>query len=70
MNAQNCHCTDDFRGHAAKSLSTRHRIAWREAIARFASPMVRLHRLRNLRTQMLHEALCDIDGCKQRGEDA
>ncbi len=70
MNAHNCHCTDDFRGHAAKSLTTRHRIAWREAIARLASPMVRLHHLRNMRTQMMRDALCDIDGCSKRGDDA
>ncbi len=70
MNAHDCHCTDDFRGHASKSLTARHRIAWREAIARLASPMVRLHHLRNIRTQMLRDALRNIDNCKERGDDA
>ncbi len=70
MNAHDCHCTDHFRGHPSKSLSARHRIAWREAIARLASPMVRLHRLRNIRTQMLRDAICSIDGCQERDDDA
>jgi hypothetical protein len=34
------------------------------------SPMVRLHRLRNVRTRMLHEALGDLDHCDKRDRHA
>ncbi len=70
MNAHNCHCTDEFRGNLSGSLTSQHRIAWRNALAALASPMIRLHHLRNIRTQMLRDALCDLDGCDKRGEDA
>ncbi len=63
MNAHNCHCTDEYRGHLSDS-------PWRGALTVLASPMVRLHNLRNLRTRMLHDALGDVDDCNARGEDA
>jgi hypothetical protein len=34
---------------------------WREAVSQVAMPALRLHRYRNARTRMLHEALCDLD---------
>ncbi len=70
MTAHNCHCTDDYRGRLSDSVAGQHRIAWREALAAIASPMVRLHRLRNIRTQMLRDALGDLDNRKTRGDDA
>ncbi len=72
MNRQNCHCQDAYQDHltawaghigSRDSLARRHRFAWRSALARLASPVLRLHHLRNVRTQMLHEALDDLDGC-------
>jgi hypothetical protein len=50
-----------------------HRIAWRSALAGLAQPMLRLHHLRNIRTQILDDVLDDLDGCKSAGrpqEDA
>ncbi len=82
MNGQNCHCNDAYPdrvsacvGHigSSGSLARRHRFAWRSALASLASPMVRLHHLRNVRTQMLREALADLDGCENTegpGNDA
>ena len=70
MNAHNCHCTDEYRDRPPDSAGGQHRIAWREALAAIASPMVRLHHLRNIRTQMLRDALCDLDGCDTGCEDA
>ncbi len=70
MNAHNCHCADQFRRDLTDSLGDRHRIAWREGLAALASPMVRLHRLRNMRTQMLRDALGDLDSRNKRGDDA
>ncbi len=70
MDVHNCHCNDKYRDQLSNSLSSQHRIAWREALAAIASPMVRLHHLRNMRTQMLRDALCDLDGCDTRDDDA
>ncbi len=82
MNGQNCHCKDTYQGRLSSwlghigspdSLARRHRFAWRSALAGLASPMLRLHHLRNVRTQMLHEALGDLDGCENTegpGNDA
>ncbi len=70
MDAHNCYCTDEFRGDLRDSLGDRHRIAWREALAALASPMVRLHHLRNMRTKMLRDALGELDSRNKRGDDA
>lgn len=73
MNSHNCHCQDDYRARLSgwaqasgspESLARTHRFAWRNALAGLASPAVRLHQLRNLRTHLMHEALDDLDGCK------
>ncbi len=66
MNTHDCHCQDDYQGH----LTSHHRVAWRNAVAALVSPMVRLHQLRNVRTRMLHEALCDLDHCDKRDRHA
>ena len=82
MNGQNCHCRDAYQEHLFRSaghirspvmVARRHQIAWRSAIARLATPMLRLHHLRNIRTQMVDELLDDLDACKSAGiphEDA
>ena len=82
MNGQNCHCKDAYQdrlfslaGHIRSPVlvARRHQIAWRSAIARLATPMLRLHHLRNIRTQMVDELLDDLDACKSAGiphEDA
>ncbi len=66
MNTHNCHCQDDYQAH----LRAHHRVAWRNALAALVSPFVRLHELRNVRTRMLHDALCDLDGCDERNRHA
>ncbi len=62
MTAHNCHCNEEYEARLLDS-------PWRDALAALASPIVRLHRLRNIRTQMLRDALCDHDGCNARGDD-
>ena len=34
---------------------------WRSVLRRLAGPAIRLHGLRNVRTRMWREALCDFD---------
>ena len=63
MIAQNCHCSAEYRQRPSASR-------WRDAFVAIASPMVRLHHLRNIRTRMLRDALCGVDGCSERGDDA
>ena len=82
MNGQNCHCKDTHQdrlftlaGHTRSPVmvARTHPIAWRSALAGLAQPMLRLHHLRNIRTQMLDDVLDDLDGCKSAGrpqEDA
>lgn len=68
MRAQPCNCTDDYRPDLSGSLSDHRRIAWRNALATLARPMLRLHQLRNIRTQMLREALNNRDCNNHRGQ--
>ncbi len=70
MNAHDCHSTGEFRGDPSDSLADQHRFGWRNVLVTMASPMVRLHHLRNIRTQMLRDALGDLDGCNRRCDDA
>ncbi len=82
MNGQNCHCKDAYQDHlftlaghirSPVIVARQHRFAWRRALARLARPMLRLHHLRNIRTQMLDDALGELDGCNSPGrpqEDA
>ena len=37
------------------------RMRWYQALGLFASPAVRLHRMRDVHTRMLHDALCLVD---------
>jgi hypothetical protein len=59
MNAQHCHCHSESRGRLSN---------WAGALANLASPVVRLHHLRNIRTHMLHEALEHLDSCSSNGK--
>lgn len=77
MNHHHCHCDDQHRARLSgwvrtdespKSVSGWHRSAWRNALSGLASPIVRLHQLRNLRTQMLRNALDDMDACRDEDE--
>lgn len=82
MNGQNCHCKDAYQdrlyslaGHIRSPVmvARKDRFAWRSALGRLATPMLRLHHLRNIRTQMVDDLLEDLDGCKSAGishEDA
>ncbi len=82
MNRQNCHCKDAYQdrlftlaGHIRSPVMVagKHRFAWRSAFAGLAQPMLRLHHLRNIRTQMLDDLLDHLDGCRSAGrpdEDA
>lgn len=82
MNGQNCHCKETHQdrlftlaGHTRSPVmvARTHRIAWCSALAGLAQPMLRLHHLRNIRTQILDDVLDDLDGCKSAGrpqEDA
>jgi len=69
MNRNNCHCSDAYHGHL-NDLAGQHRAGWRNALAGLVSPFVRLHQLRNIRTQMFHEALADLDDCRSKDNDA
>ena len=70
MRAHPCNCTDEYRPELSGSLSNHRRIAWRNALAALAKPMLRLHQLRNIRTQMLRDALNDRDCNSHRGRNA
>ncbi len=82
MNGQNCHCKVAYQdllfcgaGHIRSPVmvASMHRFAWRSALASLATPMLRLHHLRNIRTQMLDDLLDDLDDNKSAGrpqEDA
>ncbi len=82
MNGQNCHSKDpcqdqlsNWAGHirSPAMVARKHRFAWGSALAGLAQPMLRLHHLRNIRTQMLDDVLDDLDDCKSAGrpqEDA
>lgn len=67
MNAHNCHCADRYRRELSDSRNGHRRFGWRKAIAALTSPMIRLHQLRNVRTQILRDALarhdCNNNGC-------
>lgn len=70
MNSHNSHCSDEYWNHApgwpgsrasSDSLPGQQANAWRDALTRLASPIIRLHHLRNIRTQMLYDALADLE---------
>ena len=70
MRAHNCNCTDEYRPDLSASLSDHSRAAWRDALAALAKPILRLHQLRNIRTQMLRDALDNRDCKNRRGQNA
>lgn len=70
MRANTCNCTDEYRQDLSDSLGDHRRIAWRNALAALAKPMLRLHQLRNIRTQMLREALNNRDCNSHRDQNA
>jgi hypothetical protein len=70
MRANTCNCTDEYRQDLSGSLSDHRRITWQNALAALAKPMLRLHQLRNIRTQMLRDALNTRDCNKHRGQNA
>lgn len=53
---------------AARRLAAFHRISWREALGSVATAAGRLHRYRDLRTRMLHDAL-RLRDCGQQTSD-
>ena len=74
MNGHNCHCKDAYQdrlsawaGHigSPQPVARKHRFAWRSALGKLATPVLRLHHLRNIRTRMLHDALSELDGCNR-----
>jgi hypothetical protein len=46
---------------AARVFERFTRISWRDALGGLTSAALRLHRYRGLRTQILHDALCETD---------
>ena len=45
----------------AGRLATFQRISWRDAFGLLAGAAFRIHHYRDVRTKMLHDALCDLD---------
>ncbi len=52
---------------ATDTLARFHRVSWKEAFARMASPAFRLHRYRNAHNRLLQRALCELD-CSDTGD--
>jgi hypothetical protein len=46
---------------AADRLSLFHRVSWKEALGKIASPALRLHRYRNAHNRLLQNALRELD---------
>ena len=42
---------------------------WRQVLAALATPAVRVHNFRNLRTAIVYDALCEYDNCDRSEED-
>lgn len=80
MDGRNCQGSDKYqvgrsgcarRTRAPNAMSRQQEFAWRSALERLASPAIRLHRLRNLRAKLIHEALgegdCDNAEASRKG---
>jgi len=56
-----------MRQSASDAAADRHeqarRKSWRAAIRLLTGAPFRVHHYRDVRTRMLHDALCDVDGC-------
>ncbi len=46
---------------AADRMASFHRISWKQAFGKLASPALRLHRYRNAHNRLLQDALRDLD---------
>ena len=46
---------------AADILSRFHRVSWKQALGKIATPAFRLHRYRNIHNRLLQKALCELD---------
>lgn len=46
---------------AAEKFARFNRISWKQALRSVAEAPFRLHHYRDVRTRMLHEALCDVE---------
>jgi hypothetical protein len=55
--------------NAAEKFARFHRISWKQALNLVAGAPLRLHHYRDIRTQMLRDALRDID-CKPEKEES
>ena len=55
------------RMQAADIVVRFHRVSWKEAFAKIASPALRLHRYRHAHNRMLQRALCELD-CSDTGD--
>ncbi len=55
---------------AANTLARFHRVSWKEAFAKIASPAMRLHRYRHAHNRMLQRALCELDCSDTRDRSA
>ncbi len=51
---------------AADRMANFHRVSWKKAFGRLASPALRLHRYRIAHNRLLQGALCDLD-CTDAG---
>ncbi len=51
---------------AADRMASFHRVSWKEAFSKLASPALRLHRYRSAHTRLLQGALCDLE-CADAG---
>ena len=39
---------------------------WRDALKALAGPALRMHEYRNLHRSMFYDAMCQMDGCKEK----
>ncbi len=58
--------TTTERLQAADRMAGFHRVSWKEAFSKLASPALRLHRYRIAHKRLLRGALCDLD-CADAG---
>ena len=54
---------------AAERLTRFHRVSWKEALGKIASPAFRLHRYRTVHNRILQNAFCELDRSDARDCD-
>jgi hypothetical protein len=59
---------NEYGYDAAEKFARFSRISWKQALRSVAEAPFRLHHYRDVRTKMLHEALCDVE-CESGKED-